>query len=125
MKKVKGIIMRICCFKYEKLRDKFKIDEKNIEGWEIINIYGKENLDEPYIFENNKLIIKCYDTYLHLSTKIILALKILKENYKIEEGIIKCDDDLIFNKNNLITFLKKEKEDYIGKNFDKKILTIL
>ena len=113
--------MRICCNKYKELRKQFKLKEKNILGWEIIDVYGDPTLNKKYTLENNKLIIKCEDTYLHLSDKILLALKILREIYDINEGIIKCDDDLIINKNALIKFLEiKNKEDYIGKNFEKK-----
>ena len=118
---VNGIIMRICCNKYKELRKQFKLKEKNILGWEIIDVYGDINLNQEYTFKNNNLILKCEDTYLHLSEKILLALKKLREIYDINEGIVKCDDDLIINKNELIKFLEmKNKEDYIGKNFKKK-----
>ena len=119
--KFKGIILRICCFKYKKLRSIFEIKEKNIMGWKVINLYANPNLEKNYIMDDNILTVKCEDTYTHLSTKIIIGFKILTDIYDISEGIIKCDDDLIMNINNLINFLNiKDKGDYVGKNFSKK-----
>lgn len=118
---VNGIIMRICCNKYKELRKQFKLKEKNILGWEIIDVYGDKNLNQEYTFKNNNLIIKCEDTYLHLIIKLILSFKILNEIFNIKEGILRCGDDLIFNMDNLNIFLNiKNKNDYIGKNFDKR-----
>lgn len=118
---IKGIILRISCFKYKEIRKQFEIKENNILGWKVINVYGNINLNEDYKFDNNNLIIKCEDTYLHLTTKLILSFKILNEIYNIKEGILRCGDDLIFNIDNLKTFLNiKNKSDYVGKNFLKK-----
>lgn len=120
-KNIEGIILRICCYKYKNIRKHFELKEKNILGWEIINVYGDINLSQEYIFENNDLIIKCEDTYLHLTIKLILSFKILNEIFNIKEGILRCGDDLVFNKDNLNIFLNiKNKNDYMGKNFDKK-----
>jgi len=120
-KEVEGIILRICCFKLENIRSKYKFDYEKILNWDIIDVFADINLEKEYILDKNRLIIKCEDTYLHLTTKLILSMKILNNIYDIKQGILRCGDDLIFNQSNLINFLKiNNKNDYIGKNFNKK-----
>ena len=89
----------------------------------VVYLFGDPNINDNYIFENNTLTIKCEDSYLFLSKKINLGIKYVNEIFNIKEGIIKCDDDLIINEK-LIEFLNEPKEDYIGKNFLKKVLLI-
>lgn len=45
------------------------------------------------------MYIKCEDSYLHLFKKLALSIKYLNEIFIIEEGILRCGDDLIFDEN--------------------------
>jgi hypothetical protein len=47
---------------------------------------------------------------------MVLSLKYLYEIFDIKEGILRCGDDLIFNENNLVTFLKSSKKKKINDN---------
>lgn len=120
MNKINGVILIVCCFKYKNIREKYKLEKTNYNGWEVIYLFGDENLDKDYILENNTLTVKCEDSYLYLMKKLILGIKYLYENYNIKEGILRCGDDLIFNNDLLLEFLNNSKNDYIGKNFIKK-----
>ena len=62
------------------------------------------------------MYIKCEDSYLHLFKKLVLSLKYLKECFNIKEGVLRCNDDLIFNENNLINFLRSNKYDFYGQS---------
>ena len=102
-----------------KIRKNFKINDEYINNWKIIYVYGNPYLEEEYKLEKNNLIIKCEDSYIHLFKKLILAMKILNKIFKIEQGILRAGDDLKFFMNRLKLFLNKNKEDYIGKNFNR------
>ena len=117
---VKGVILIVCCEKYRNIRKKFKLNKNNYNGWEVIYLFGNEELNSEYEFENNILTIKCEDSYLFLMKKLILGMKYINEIFNIKEGILRCGDDLIFKENLLLEFLNSPKEDYIGKNFSKK-----
>jgi hypothetical protein len=117
---VNGIILIVCCEKYKKIRSKFKLNNNNYDGWEVVYLFGNEELNEEYKYENNILTIKCEDSYLFLMKKLILGMKYLNSIFNIKEGILRCGDDLIFKENLLIEFLNSKKDDYVGKNFFKK-----
>lgn len=115
---VEGIILMICCYKYQELRKKFKLKRNSYNNWKVIYLFGDPTINEEYILEDDKLIVKSEDTYLHLSNKIIKGMSYLTNFFYIKQGILKCDDDLIFNENKLLEFINiNNKEDYIGKNF--------
>ena len=84
------------------------------DKWKVIYIIGDLFLDEKYKLIDNVMYIKCEDSYLHLFKKLALSLKYLKECFNIKEGVLRCNDDLIFNENNLINFLRSNKYDYHG-----------
>ena len=117
---VNGLILIVCCKKYKKIREKFKLKHNNYSGWEVVYLFGEERLETEYIYDNNTLTIKCEDSYLFLMKKLILGIKYLNNIFNIKEGILRCGDDLIFKENLLIEFLNSNKYDYIGKNFLKK-----
>jgi len=120
-KNVNGIILVLSCYKYKEIRKQFRLKNNKYLNWEVIYVFGDLNLKSDYILNDNTLLLKTEDTYLHIIKKLILSLKILKENFNIKEGILRCGDDLIFNDKHLLDFLKlQNKEDYMGKNFDKK-----
>ena len=120
MLSVDGIILIVSCFKYEKIREQFKIDNDKILNWKVIYLFGDLDLETDYILENDRLTIRCEDSYLYLIKKLILGMKIIRELFDIKEGILRCGDDLIFNIPHLMNFLRIDnKQDYIGKNFMK------
>ena len=121
-KEVNGIILVLSCQKYKNTRlSKFKIPDAIQLNWETIFVIGDYFLDKRYELNNNFLTIRCEDSYLHLFKKLVLALDIIYENYDIKEGILRCGDDLIFNKKNLLDFLTNQnKFDYFGKSHPNK-----
>jgi hypothetical protein len=90
-------------------------------GWLIFTIIGNPFLSSDYeMLETvgspvKTLFIKCEDSYIHVMKKVVFTIKILTEIYDIEEGVLRCGDDLIFNPQNLSSFLNyKNKQDYMG-----------
>lgn len=120
MKQVKGIILIISCQKHKETRLKdFKLKNTNYNNWEVIYVIGDLFLNENFILNDNILYVKSEDSYVHLIKKQVLAIKYLYELFIIEEGILRCCDDLIFNEDKLMTFLTSEKYDYYGQSPDK------
>jgi len=120
-KNVDGIILVLSCQKHRNTRLKeFSLGKTNYEGWEVIYVIGDLFLKKNYILDGNTLYIRCEDSYLHLLKKLALSMKAVKEIFNIKEGILRCGDDLIFNENNLIKFIKSKKFDYWGQSTFKK-----
>ena len=119
---VNGIILILCCEKYRFSRfEKFKLPKNSYENWKVIYVFANLFLDKEYNLNKDILTVKTEDSYFHLTKKLILSLKYLYEIYNIKEGILRCGDDLEFNENNLIKFLKtKNKDDFIGINKEEK-----
>ena len=115
-KDVDGIILILSCQKHKNTRLKeFALPKDNYNGWEVIYVVGDLSSKYGYMFQGNLLTIKCEDSYIHLLKKVVLAIEILYQNFNIKQGILRCGDDLIFNEENLITFLQLEdKKDYMG-----------
>jgi hypothetical protein len=88
----------------------------NYDNWEVIYVIGDLFLKQNYKLDGNLLYIRCEDSYLHLLKKLALSIKSLKELFTIKEGILRCGDDLIFNEDNLIKFIKYKKFDYWGQS---------
>ena len=106
---VDGIILVISCQKHLQTRLREINLQENYGNWKVINVIGDLFLDCDYKLEGNLMTIKCEDSYIHLLKKEILSFKYLYEMFDIKEGILKCNDDLIFNENILETFLKTPK----------------
>jgi hypothetical protein len=120
-KNVDGIILVLSCQKHRDTRLKeFSFSKTNYNNWEVIYVIGDLFLSKNYILEGNILHVRCEDSYLHLLKKLAVAMKSVKELFNIKEGILRCGDDLIFNENNLIKFIKSKKFDYWGQCFFKK-----
>ena len=113
---VDGIILVISCQKHLQTRLKEINLKENYGNWKVINVIGDLFLDCDYKLEGNLMTIKCEDSYIHLLKKEILSFKYLYEMFDIKEGILKCNDDLIFNENNLETFLRSQKKEKINNN---------
>jgi len=124
---VDGIILVITCEKHLEKRLKEHINLKeNCGNWKVIKVIGDLFLECDYKLEGDMMTIKCEDSYIHILKKVILSIQYLYEMFDIKEGILRCGDDLIFNENNLETFLKSSKKheinnreyidiDYMGK----------
>ena len=116
-KNVDGIILVLSCQKHRNTRLKeFSLRKTNYNNWEVIYVIGDLFLKQNYKLDGNLLYIRCEDSYLHLLKKLALAIKSLKELFTIKEGILRCGDDLIFNEDNLIKFIKYKKFDYWGQS---------
>ena len=113
---VDGIILIVSCQKHQTTRLRENNLEENYENWKVIKVIGDLFLDCDYKLEGNLMTIKCEDSYLHLLKKMVLSLKYIYEIFDIKEGILRCGDDLIFNENNLVTFLKSSKKNKINDN---------
>ena len=117
MEIVDGIILILSCEKHKLTRLKeFRLKHNYYDKWKVIYIIGDLFLDEKYKLIDNIMYIKCEDSYLHLFKKLVLSLKYLKECFNIKEGILRCGDDLIFNENNLVNFLRSNKYDFYGQS---------
>lgn len=122
-KDISGIILILSCQKHKNTRLKeFKLNKLEYENWKVVYVIGDFFLQSEYIYEEKDsiLYLKCEDSYLHLLKKFGLALKYLYQMFEIKEGILRCGDDLIFNENKLVEFLKlPNKADYFGKAYIK------
>ena len=119
---VNGIILVLSCQKHLNTRLKhFKLPKDDYGGWKVIYVIGDLFLDCDYKFVNSNaseaheahftdfLIVKCEDSYIHLLKKLGLALKYLYETFDIKEGVLRANDDLIFNETMLRAFLDSPK----------------
>lgn len=117
MEEVDGIILILSCQKHKLTRLKeFGPKNKYYDKWKVIIIIGDLFLDSNYKLIDNIMYIKCEDSYLHLLKKLALSIKYIKNCFNIKEGILRCGDDLIFNDDVLINFLKSKKYDFYGKS---------
>jgi len=120
-KTVGGVILVLSCQKHRNTRLKeFSLCKTNYDDWEVIYVIGDLFLKENYLLDGNILYIRCEDSYLHLLKKLALSIKAVKDIFNIKEGILRCGDDLIFNEDNLIKFIRSKKFDYWGQSTFKK-----
>ena len=113
---IPGVILIISCNKHKETRLKdFILSKKEYIGWKVYIVLGDPNLQTNYLINSNIMTIKCGDSYIHIMKKLVIAIKYIFELYNIEEGILRCGDDLIFNERKLEKFLSMEnKKDYMG-----------
>jgi len=114
---IPGVILIYSCHRHKDTRlKKFALSKKEYNGWKVYKIIGDPNLDVDYIIDDDLITIKCEDSYIHLTKKVIYAFKILFHMYTIKEGILRCGDDLIWDEHKLEEFTKmKNKPDYLGR----------
>jgi len=113
---IPGVILIISCNKHKETRlKKFKLSKTEYGGWKVFIIIGNPFLENDYEINDNIITIKCEDSYIHLLKKVVLSCKILFNLYDIQEGILRCGDDLVFNEDRLENFLiNQPKTDYMG-----------
>ncbi len=123
---IKGAILIISCHKHIETRLKsIKFPFSDYYGWKIFYILGNPLQEEDYLIEGETITIKCEDSYIHVGKKVVMGIKYILNNYILEEGILRCGDDLLFNETSLSNFLKKPgKLDYMGVVANKHISTI-
>jgi len=118
---IKGAILIYSCHKHKETRlQEFKLPQKEYDGWKVFYILGDPRIDKSFITDDT-ILLKCEDSYIHVAKKVVMGIKFIYENYDVEEGILRCGDDLIFNETHLVSFLKmKNKLDYMGSESNNK-----
>lgn len=114
--RIKGAILIYSCHKHKDTRLKeFRLTNDEYDGWKVFYILGNPSIEKDYMTNDNTILLKCEDSYIHVAKKVVLGIKFVFDKYEIEEGILRCGDDLIFDENNLVEFLKMQnKQDYMG-----------
>ena len=112
---IRGAILIYSCHKHKDTRMKeFKLPNNEYAGWKVFYILGNPNIKNDILLENT-ILLKCEDSYIHVAKKVVMGIRFIYENYVVEEGVLRCGDDLVFNESSLINFLnKRDKEDYMG-----------
>ena len=109
MIKVDGIILVTSCQKFLNTRLKEFNLKDDYGNWKVIYVIGDLFLESDYKLEGNMLTIKCEDSYLYNLKKFVLSLKYLYKIFDIKEGVLRSNDDLVFNETRLNAFLVSPK----------------
>ena len=115
--RLKGAILIISCHKHIETRlKKYILPKSDYQGYKVFYVIGNPNIKSPYEITNGNFItLQCEDSYLHILKKVVLSINVITAIYDIEEGILRCGDDLIFHEQNLCHFLESPKlNDYMG-----------
>ena len=113
---IPGAILIFSCHKHKETRLKqFTLSKTEYDGWKVFIIIGNPFIEIEYVINDNTITIKCEDSYIHILKKVVLSCKIILDLYDVQQGILRCGDDLIFNESKLSLFLNKgNKPDYMG-----------
>jgi hypothetical protein len=107
---VDGIILVLSCQKHLHTRLKeLRLPKGEYAGWKVVYVIGDLFLDCDYTLRDDLMVVKCEDSYIHLLKKLGLALKYLYAIFDIKEGVLRANDDLIFNEAILEAFLRSPK----------------
>lgn len=120
---VDGIILVLSCQKHlhTRLKD-LRLPKDEYAGWKVIYVIGDLFLDCDYTLRDDLMVVKCEDSYIHLLKKLGLALKYLYAVFDIKEGVLRANDDLIFNEAILEAFVRSPKTmngrpiDFLGRS---------
>lgn len=120
---VDGIILVLSCQKHlhTRLKD-LRLPKGEYAGWKVIYVIGDLFLDCDYTLRDDLMVVKCEDSYIHLLKKLGLSLKYLYAVFDIKEGVLRANDDLIFNEAILESFVRSPKTmngrpiDYLGRS---------
>ena len=114
---IDGVIIIITCqgyFHNRILGNTFRINSHKFNGWPIVYVLGDRELKQEYAiappdmthsFNSYILTVKCEDYYAQIFKKIVMAQEAVYKIFNIKYGILKCDDDITFNKPKLKSFL--------------------
>ncbi len=112
---MQGAILIFSCEKHRTTRlAKYKLPESEYANWRVFYVFGDPFLDQPFVFENDCLTLRCEDSYLHLPKKVALGFKAILETFPDIEGILRSGDDLVFDTQALERFLRSPKTHYMG-----------
>lgn len=122
-KTIKGAILIFSCHKHLENRlsnVRYGLPKNEYEGWQVFYFIGNPNIQERYTIDSNGgrniITLKCEDSYLHVMKKVVMGIETIFQLFNIEEGILRCGDDLIFSEKKLTEFLNStDKKDYMGK----------
>lgn len=120
METVDGIILILTCQKHINTRVKlFKLSKSEYNAYKVIYVIGDLFLNTDFSLDGTLLTIKCEDSYIHLLKKLGLSIKYLCSMFNIKEGILRCGDDLLFDEERLLKFIKDDcKFDFYGQAWD-------
>ena len=105
-KNVDGIILVLSCQKHRNTRLKeFKLPKTEYNEWKVFYILGNPQINKDFLL-GNTILLKCEDSYIHVAKKVVMGIKFIYDNYEVEQGILRCGDDLVFNETTLTKFLK-------------------
>jgi hypothetical protein len=114
---IPGVILILSCQKHIDTRLKeFRLPKTEYLGWKVIYVIGDLFMESECEMRDDVMWIKCEDSYLHLTKKLALSLKHCFQLWDIQQGILRCGDDLIFNEVNLLRFLTSQKQDFLGQS---------
>ena len=115
--RIKGAILIFSCHRHMNTRLKeFGLKKDDYGGWKVFTFIGDPRIAEPYQRKGNMFLLKCEDSYIHILKKVALGMKVILECYDIEEGMLRCGDDLAFDEDKMIRFLNSpNKGDYMGR----------
>jgi hypothetical protein len=112
---MKGAILIYSCQKYKNTRLKeFTLSKREYDGWHVFIVLGDPFIDVDFKIEDNIITVKCEDSYFYVLKKVALGMRAVLRTFPIEEGILRCGDDLVFNEQSLQIFLQSPKSDYMG-----------
>lgn len=119
MEQIPGVLLIISCHKHLNTRiPELGLKEDAYFGWKVIKVVGNPFISPvfEYNYATNILTIRCEDSYLHLMKKVVLAISVCFELFDIQEGILRCGDDVVFDEGKLGSFLQfAPKHPYMGK----------
>jgi hypothetical protein len=121
-KTIKGAILIYSCHKHLENRLSnpiYGLPKNEYEGWQVFYFIGNPNIPERYTLDSKGgrsiITLKCEDSYLHVMKKVAMGIQTILELFDVEEGVLRCGDDLVFSEKRLTEFLNSAKKDYMGK----------
>ena len=112
-----GAILIFSCHKHLETRLKeFAMKRGEYVGWKVFYVLGNPLLESDFVLQGgNTVILKCEDSYIHLAKKVALGVQCILDHFTVVEGILRCGDDLVFDEDELVSFLNcPNKPDYLG-----------
>jgi|688.fasta_scaffold275661_2 hypothetical protein len=112
---MKGAILIFSCEKYRNTRlREFGLSKREYNGWNVFTVFGNPFLSTEFELQDNVITVRCEDSYLYVLKKVAMGMKAILSLFPIEEGILRCGDDLIYNEIALQKFLDGPKDAYMG-----------
>jgi hypothetical protein len=106
---MKNFALILSCEKYS-----FKREQQNKDTLPMEYRYFAGDPKTSVAYEKGDVIyLPCRDEYEYLTKKTLLAFKWIRENIGIVDYILKTDDDVIFNKENITQMVQELHEDNI------------